>query len=51
MAEILAFLATAVTAFAVVAAIYQVESHPQSTQVIAGSSTNVIDTTVSSLFK
>lgn len=51
MAEILAFLATAVTAVAVVAAIYQVESHPQATQTISSSGTNVIDTTVSSLFK
>ncbi len=40
-----------VTAVAVVAAIFQVESHPTATATITSGTQNVVDTTVTSLFK
>lgn len=51
MAGLIAGLVTIGTLVAVVAAIYQVESHPQATATIANSGQNVIDTTVQQLFK
>ena len=48
------FIAGAVSIFTmvtVVAAIYQVESHPTATATITSSGQNVIDTTLQQLFK
>jgi len=51
MGAFFAAAVTAITAVAVVAAIYQVESHPTATKEITTSGTSVINTTVSALFK
>ena len=51
MAEFLAAVVALGTAVAIVAAIYQVESHPTATKNITSSGQNVVDTTVQSLFK
>lgn len=51
MAELIAGAVSIVTAVAIVAAIFQVESHPQATKTIATQGTSVIDTTVQQLFK
>lgn len=51
MGAFFAAAVSAITAVAVVAAIYQVESHPTATKEITTSSTSVINHTVSAMFK
>jgi hypothetical protein len=51
MGAFFAAAVTAITAVAVVAAIYQVESHPTATKEITTSGSSVINSTVTALFK
>lgn len=51
MAELIAAGVSVVTVIAVVAAIFQVESHPKATNTIATQGASVINTTVQQLFK
>ena len=51
MAGLIAGVVSVFTMIAVVAAVYQVESHPTATATITSSGQNVIDTTLQQLFK
>ena len=51
MAELIAAGVSIVTAIAIVAAIFQVESHPQATSELATAGTSVVNTTVQQLVK
>lgn len=51
MGEFIAAVVTLGTIVGVVAAIFQVMSHPQTTATLTQGGTNVVDTTVQQLFK
>ena len=51
MAELIAAGVSIVTAIAIVAAIFQVESHPASTTVLANDATSTVSTVTQQLFK
>ena len=51
LAQVLAAGVAIVTAVAVVAAIFQVESHPTATKTIVSGGQSVVNTTVQQLFK